>query len=50
MNKQLITNIIGTHEFFWRSMAIEVYDKNGLFAWVTNIDNKYLPAFRRFYN
>lgn len=42
MNTQLITNIIGTHAFFWRSMAIETYEQDGLFAWVTNCDNKYL--------
>jgi GNAT superfamily N-acetyltransferase len=36
-NNQLISNILSTNEFFWRSMAVEVYDKNVLFAWATNL-------------
>lgn len=41
-NHQLISNIISTNEFFWRSMAIEVYDKNSLFAWATGIQYSHL--------
>jgi hypothetical protein len=41
VNKQLIANIIGTQNFFWSSIATEFYNKNGLLAWSSNIDNKY---------
>lgn len=41
-NTQLITNIIGTQEFFWRSMSTDVYHKNGLFAWTTNLKVNHL--------
>jgi hypothetical protein len=41
-NDQFISNILATNEFFWRSMAIEVYDRNGLFAWTTNLKANYL--------
>lgn len=41
-NDQLISNIISTNEFFWRSMAAEVYDRNGLFAWATNLGYNHL--------
>ena len=42
MNKQLIKNIVGTQNFFWRSMAPDIYENNNVFGWATNIDNKYL--------
>lgn len=41
-NNQLISDIIATSKFFWRSMATETYDKNGLFAWTTNLKTNYL--------
>ncbi len=41
-NNQLINNILSVNEFFWRSMAVEVYHKNGLFAWATNLNYNYL--------
>ncbi len=41
-SNQLIINIIGTQEFFWRSMATDVYHKNGLFGWTTELKADYL--------
>lgn len=41
-NDQLISNILSTNEFFWQSMAKEIYDKNGLFAWATGLQYNHL--------
>lgn len=41
-SNQLISNIISINAFFWRSMAIEIYDQNGLFAWATKLKYNYL--------
>lgn len=41
-NNQLISDIIATSKFFWQSMAVSTYDKNGLFAWTTNLKANYL--------
>lgn len=42
MDTQLINNIIFTSKFFWQSMATSTYNKNGLFAWTTNLKANYL--------
>jgi len=42
MNEKLIENIVGTQNFFWRSMAADIYENNCVFGWATDIDNKYL--------
>ena len=39
---QLIANIIGTHQFYCKSTGRELYNKNGVMAWVTGINHKYL--------
>jgi hypothetical protein len=42
MNDQLIANITHTQKFFNNKMATEIYHKNGVYGWVTNIDCEYL--------
>lgn len=41
-NNQLISNILSINEFFWRSMSIETYDTDSLFAWATGLNYNYL--------
>ncbi len=44
MKNQLIPNIFETQKFFCKSMAVGLYEKNGVFGWITKLNNKYLKV------